>query len=48
MRNLGAGARFKYTINAQGVTEGIHVITVTRISDAIPVKISEEEPPRVY
>jgi hypothetical protein len=48
LRNLAAGARFKYTINAQGVTEGIHLITVTRISDAIPVKISEEETTRVY
>ncbi len=45
---LQPGGRFAYTINAKGAAEGIHVITVTRISDSIPVKISEEETTRVY
>ncbi len=45
---LEPGAEFNYTINAKGATEGIHVITVTRVSDLIPVKISEEETTRVY
>ena len=46
--SLAPGGRFAYTINAKGAKEGIHVITVTRISDSIPVEISEEETTRVY
>lgn len=45
---LQPGGRFAYTINAKGAKEGIHVIEVTRVSDSIPVKISEQETTRVY